>query len=102
MNSGGPGDHWSTDIFRWNLPAFGEPSDTLIREHWGQRDGPWVPGDLQDRGVRVQAVTELVGQFADLLPRTHSPILPEKTGDACTSASLNSQAWRRSRHRKAL
>lgn len=57
MNSGGPGDHWSTDIFRWNLPAFGEPSDTLIREHWGQRDGPWVPGDLQDRGVRVQAVT---------------------------------------------
>ena len=32
MASGGPGDHWFTDIFTWNLPAFGEPSDTLIRD----------------------------------------------------------------------
>lgn len=32
MNMGGPGDHWYTDIFVWNRPAFGEPSDSLIRE----------------------------------------------------------------------
>ena len=29
---GGPGDHWYTDIFTWERPAFGEPSDSLIRD----------------------------------------------------------------------
>lgn len=29
---GGPGDHWYTDIFVWKRAAFGEPSDTLLRE----------------------------------------------------------------------
>ena len=32
MAAGGPGDHWHTDIFIWNRPAFGEPADSLIRE----------------------------------------------------------------------
>jgi hypothetical protein len=29
---GGPTDHWYTDIFTWNRPAFGEPIDSLIRD----------------------------------------------------------------------
>lgn len=32
MNMGGPGDHWYTDIFTWERPAFGEPIDSLIRD----------------------------------------------------------------------
>ncbi len=32
MNMGGPGDHWRTDIFSWDRPAFGEPVDSLVRE----------------------------------------------------------------------
>jgi len=32
MNMGGPNDHWYTDIFTWDRPAFGEPIDTLIRD----------------------------------------------------------------------
>ncbi len=32
MNMGGPGDHWYTDIFLWGRPAFGEPTDTTIKE----------------------------------------------------------------------
>ncbi len=32
MASGGPGDHWQTDLLTWNLPAFGEPLDSLLRE----------------------------------------------------------------------
>jgi hypothetical protein len=29
---GGPGDHWYTDLFTWQRPAFGEPNDSLIRD----------------------------------------------------------------------
>ena len=25
MNMGGPTDHWYTDLFTWNRPAFSEP-----------------------------------------------------------------------------
>lgn len=32
MASGGPGDHWQTDLLTWNLPAFGEPLDSVLRE----------------------------------------------------------------------
>ena len=32
MNMGGPTDHWYTDIFTWDRPAFGEPLDSLIRD----------------------------------------------------------------------
>ena len=32
MNMGGPTDHWYTDIFTWDRPAFGEPLDWLIRD----------------------------------------------------------------------
>jgi hypothetical protein len=32
MASGGPGDHWLTDLLGWHLPAFGEPHDGLIRQ----------------------------------------------------------------------
>ncbi|RYC14200.1 hypothetical protein [Nocardioides zhouii] len=32
MSMGGPGDHWYTDMFTWERPAFGEPTDSLIRE----------------------------------------------------------------------
>ena len=32
MAAGGPADHWFTDITRWNLPAFDEACDQLIRE----------------------------------------------------------------------
>ncbi|CAB4960906.1 unannotated protein [freshwater metagenome] len=32
MNMGGPTDHWYTDIFTWNRPAFGEPIDSLLRD----------------------------------------------------------------------
>lgn len=32
MNMGGPGDHWYTDLFVWDVPAFGEPSDSLLRD----------------------------------------------------------------------
>jgi hypothetical protein len=32
MNMGGPADHWYTDIFSWNRSAFGEPTDSLIRD----------------------------------------------------------------------
>ena len=30
--SGGPGDHWETDLLQWGLPAFGEPIDGLLVE----------------------------------------------------------------------
>lgn len=32
MNMGGPGDHWYTDIFSWQRPAFGEPVDSLVKD----------------------------------------------------------------------
>lgn len=32
MNTGGPGDHWWTDLFSWGRPAFGEPVDGLLRD----------------------------------------------------------------------
>jgi hypothetical protein len=32
MAAGGPGDDCLTDILSWNLPAFGEPHDSLIRD----------------------------------------------------------------------
>lgn len=32
MAAGGPGDHWRTDVLQWDLPAFGEPADSLIKE----------------------------------------------------------------------
>ena len=32
MNMGGPGDHWYTDVFCWDRPAFGEPIDSLLRD----------------------------------------------------------------------
>jgi hypothetical protein len=32
MNMGGPTDHWYTDLFIWQRPAFGEPTDSLIRD----------------------------------------------------------------------
>jgi hypothetical protein len=32
MAAGGPGDYWLTDILNWNLPAFGEPADSLVRD----------------------------------------------------------------------
>jgi|SRR5665213_1752778 len=32
MVSGGPGDHWRTDLLHWHLPAFGEPQDPLIKQ----------------------------------------------------------------------
>ena len=32
MNMGGPGDHWYTDLFVWDVPAFGEPTDSLLRD----------------------------------------------------------------------
>lgn len=32
MASGGPGDHWLTDLTKWGLPAFGEPADSAIRD----------------------------------------------------------------------
>lgn len=32
MTAGGPGDHWLTDVLHWDLPAFGEPIDSLIRD----------------------------------------------------------------------
>lgn len=47
MASGGPGDHWLTDLLNWRLPAFGEPQDQLIVEivqFGGQRvleQPPW-------------------------------------------------------------
>ena len=32
MASGGPGDHPLTDLLLWDLPAYGEPVDSLLRE----------------------------------------------------------------------
>jgi hypothetical protein len=32
MNMDGPSDHRHTDIFSFNRPAFGEPTDSLIRD----------------------------------------------------------------------
>jgi hypothetical protein len=32
MNMGGPTDHWYTDLFTWDRPAFSEPIDSLVRE----------------------------------------------------------------------
>lgn len=32
MNMGGPTDHWYTDLFTWNCPAFGEPVDSLLKD----------------------------------------------------------------------
>ena len=32
MAAGGPDDHWRTDVLIWGRTAFGEPSDSLIRE----------------------------------------------------------------------
>lgn len=32
MNMGGPNDHWYTDTFTWERPAFGEPTDSLTRD----------------------------------------------------------------------
>lgn len=32
MPNGKHGDHWRTDLFNWNLSAFGEPIDSLLRE----------------------------------------------------------------------
>jgi len=29
---GGPGDHWCTDLFAWNVAAFGESADSLNRD----------------------------------------------------------------------
>jgi hypothetical protein len=29
---GGPDDHWYTDLFTWDRPAFGEPIDSLVRD----------------------------------------------------------------------
>lgn len=46
--SGGPGDHWLTDLLSWHLPAFGDPQDQLILQIvqlGGQRaleQPPWL------------------------------------------------------------
>lgn len=52
MNMGGPTDHWYTDIFTWNRPAFGEPIDSLIRDirHFG---GDALLQDDQPLGRRL-------------------------------------------------
>lgn len=32
MSSGGPGDHWLTDLFIYQVAVFGEPIDSLLRD----------------------------------------------------------------------
>jgi hypothetical protein len=76
MSMGGPGDHWYTDLFAWERPVFGEPTDSLIRDirRFGgdrllQDDQPlgrrlwnlWPPwGHVSERDLRELA--------ADLVP----------------------------------
>lgn len=52
MAAGGPGDHWRTDIFSWDRPAFGEPADTLIREI-GALGGARLLDDSEPLGKRL-------------------------------------------------
>jgi hypothetical protein len=42
---GGPGDHWYTDIFSWERPAFGEPADSLIKYIWRLGGGAYLQDD---------------------------------------------------------
>lgn len=52
MNLGGPADHWYTDIFTWNRPAFGEPVDSLIRDIRNFGGAPLIQDD-QPLGCRL-------------------------------------------------
>jgi hypothetical protein len=52
MAAGGPGDHWRTEIFSWDRPAFGEPTDSLIREI-GALGGARLLDDDEPLGKRL-------------------------------------------------
>ena len=52
MAAGGPGDHWRTDIFNWDRPAFGEPTDSLIRQI-GALGGARLLDDTEPLGKRL-------------------------------------------------
>lgn len=52
MAAGGPGDHWRTDNFIWDRPAFGEPADSLIREI-GALGGARLLDDAEPLGKRL-------------------------------------------------
>lgn len=90
MASGGPGDDWLTDLMNWQLPAFGQPQDDLIRsivELGGVRTlelPPW--GDTltqlwsrrrrwrRSRGER-ERLAALVAPLTDLRDRLHAEAL---------------------------
>jgi hypothetical protein len=65
MNMGGPGDHWITDIVSWDRPAFGEPTDTLIKDvlrlggHAHLRDDQPLARRLSDLWPRWGRVDEV-------------------------------------------
>lgn len=68
MASGGPGDHWRTDLFQWGLAPFGEPIDGLIRdiERYG---GVHLLGEDQDLGRRLRRLWSDRGLFDASRPK---------------------------------
>ena len=84
MPSGGPGDHWQTDLLTWELPAFGEPIDGLLVEVIGLGGAavldapPWGeslwelwthPGRSEREDDRLTALVERLTDLRDQLRR---------------------------------
>lgn len=61
MAAGATGDHWMTDLFVWNRPAFGEPIDSLLRDikRFGGED---LLDDRAQLGQRLWALWPQWGQ----------------------------------------
>ena len=88
MASGGPGDHWRTDLVSWGRAPFGEPVDGLLQDigrlggsrhlegtELGLRlDGTW--SRRQRRGRSGPADPELL-QLADDLARLRDRLRAE-------------------------
>ena len=91
MNMGGPTDHWYTDIFTWDRPAFGEPVDSLIRDirNFG--------GDslLQDDQALVRRLWDAWPQWGRVDERTLSQLAADLTSlrDDLLAADAKARGW---------